>query len=398
MKLLFFIHVLTLPVVISLNYYFYYNGFVTLNLALIVLEILSCAHMYLYAKVFLIDRLMLFWLGSFFFISIFINGYWETGGLLNIMVLIVYCFYIVNWAIVKNQEKLLGIGFFWSIFLFLIYFAISEFMSDGVNFYKNLYYNIALRRGSFEIVDSTLTVPLLCILLLFSISFIKKKYLKFAIVVIVFAGLFALQRRGPFIIALLFFLLYLFNVKAKIIYKLFLYVPLILTIGFTLFLEDIQNFLTVIDVIQDRGVEASNEERIGLLVHFFEDLNRFDIGQYLTGNINTFKNIHPNITYYHPHNSIVTILFLSGLIPTILFVLIHNKLINALVKYNLIPQLRMLIIFYLLGFTESIMNNFSLFTLMFVSLLNYYFLLVLKTKHQNDALHTIDSQGYSKYA
>ena len=140
-----------------------------------------------------------------------------------------------------------------------------------------------------------------------------------------------------------------------------------------MFLEDIKEILLLIDIIQNRGVDASNQQRMGLLIHFFQDLNKFSVFDFFTGHIETFKNIHPEVVYYHPHNTLITILFLSGIIPVVFFIWIHNKLMNELIKYKLYNHLRMLLIFYLLSYTESILNNFSFFTILFVAFFYYYF-------------------------
>jgi hypothetical protein len=373
MKVLFSINIFTFILFVLLNSFLYFKGYVTFNLLLLTVELFSCLYLFIFTKKVYVNRLVFFWIFIFIFNTTFINGYWEIGALINLIVLICYSFLLINSSFYYNKEKLLGKMFFMSVFGFLLYFLISEFLRGGIYFYKNLYYNIGTKVGSFSILDSSLTVPLLFIVLLFSIGFIKSKIYKYSIIFFVFFSLILLERRGPLIIAGVYLLLYIFDIRAKIVYKIFLYLPLLITIGFSVFIDKIKQILLLIDVIKNRGVDASNEERTGLLIHFFEDLNKFSVYDFLTGHIESFKNIHPDIVYYHPHNTIITILFLSGIIPVIFYIWIHNKLMNSLVKNKLYNQLRMLLTFYLLGYTESILNNFSLFTILFVALIYYYF-------------------------
>jgi hypothetical protein len=350
---------------------------------LIGLEVFSCSYLFIFTKKVFINKLVFFWLLIFIVITMFINGYWQIGAILNLIVLIIYSFLIINVAFFYNKQRILASGFFMSILLLLSYFIFGEIILSGFNFYKNLYYNIGNRSGAFGIVDSTLTIPLLAIMLLFSLGYLKKKIYRYCIIIFVLTSLILLERRGPLLIALIYLILFIFNLKSKIIYKAFLYIPLVITVGFTLFLEKVQKFLLFIDVIQNRGVEASNEERMGLLIHFFQDLQKFNTFEYLTGHIDTFKNIHPEIVYYHPHNTLMTLLFLSGIIPVVFFIGIHIKLVNELLKIKLYNELRMLLVFYLLCYTESILNNFSLFTILFLSFIYFYFIKLHYLKKNN---------------
>lgn len=379
MKFFLAIQILLFPFLILLNNYFYANN-LYINILLLLFELLCGIILSIKLKYFYINKLFLAFLLVFFIVSVF-NGYWQLGALLNLIILIFYTSVLINSTFILEKENLIHSIFIVSIWILVVFFVFGDIFTNGAYFYQDLYYNIGLQKGFFVILDSSLTVPLLFLILLFSTGFMENTFYKYILWIIVFVSLFFLQRRGPMIISSLYLLLTLFNIKSKVLFKIIIYIPIIITFLFSIFIEDIKGVLLFIDVIESRGVEASNQERLGLLIHFFEDLNRFDFINFFIGNIETFKNINPDIVYYHPHNTLLTMLFLSGIIPVFIFVFIINKLTNELIKYNMLNQLRVLVSIYLICFLESILNNFSFFTIFVLAFLYNLFLKIQSRKH-----------------
>jgi len=379
MKLIIKLLILIFPFLVLANNYFYYNGSLLFNFLLIIFESIVILFLIMLAKRFLFNKIMVFFLTVFFITTVIINNYWTPGALLNILVLLSYSFALINACLILNYEKTLGLFFFYSVFLILFFFLGYHFILTGFNSYKTLYSDISAANGIFHLLDSTLTIPLLVILFLFSSSYVTNNIYKIIIVLFCFTCLLFLQRRGPFLIALVFLILSIFKVESKFLYKTVLILPLVITLGVSIFIEEIQGLLSVIDLLERKGSSGSNDQRIGLYIHFLQDFKDFQILDYLKGHIDTFKNIVPDKKYQHPHNSLITLLFLSGILTVFFYIRIHFTLINQLIDKKLFIWARIILTFFLLSFTESLLNNFNFFSIMYMSLL-YYFLVKLKFK------------------
>jgi len=107
---------------------------------------------------------------------------------------------------------------------------------------------------------------------------------------------------------------------------------------------------------------SSNETRLLLYLYTFQNVQDFNLIQWLVGDYYMFEGIVDKVKFFHPHNLLLLLIAGYGLVGLLCFL----HLVRLSMKEKDINRLMFYSILYL-GLTESAFNNvgFYTFTLIF---------------------------------
>lgn len=351
------------PYLILLNNWTYFNSFVTYNSVLLFFEIIL-SFVFINTTFFKRTSNELIFFGLFFLLTLS-HSYFLFGSFLNILILILLSYSLITFSFERKYDHVLKTLRFSFVSILSIVF-IYQTINYGNDFFLKLYSQISSREGIFSLFDSTLSLAIASGFIFFTNS--KKKIPNFFSILIGLIIVILIERRFLFILSLLFVFLKIFNINNNFFYKFLFYIPFIIFSSFLIFISLIiktdlfMDFYAYLDLYRDSS-SNSTLERLTLLFDSAAAFSSLNIIEFFIGDPSIFNSIKKDIVNYHPHNTFLNIFYTSGMVTLLIFIYYLRKIFFKLLVNKNFYKLNIFLFFYYLLFTETILNNFNLFTI-----------------------------------